>query len=100
MKPVDGRARDLFGHALDAIVERIAVVTVEVALKLGEQVRHDGVEIAGQKPRLEVRKCPPSHRVMDLSGGPVTPTVLRKRLAREQLSPAWERRVWEFLQAL
>ena len=61
LQPVDRRARDLLGHALHAVVVGPAVVAVEVALQLGEQIRDDRMEVAWEQPRLDVRKRPPAH---------------------------------------
>jgi hypothetical protein len=47
VQPVDRSARNLFGHALDAIIIGPTVMAVEVALILGEQIGNDGMEVAG-----------------------------------------------------
>ena len=47
-EPVDGTARRVFRHALDAIVIGPAVVTIEIAFPFGEEVSNDGLKVSGQ----------------------------------------------------
>jgi len=47
-EPVDGAPRGVFRHAFDAVVIRPAVVAVQVAFPLGEEVRNDRLKVAGQ----------------------------------------------------
>jgi hypothetical protein len=50
MQPVERCPGELLGHPLHPIVVRVAVVAIEIALVLGEQVGDDRMEIAGQQP--------------------------------------------------
>ena len=49
-EPFDGAPRGVFGHAFYAVVIRPAVVAVQIALPLGEEVGNDGLKVAGQDP--------------------------------------------------
>src|SRR5205807_2813903 len=58
MEPINRAARYVFGHALDLVVVRPAVVTIVVALPLGEQVRDDRAQLAAMIERFEVGRTP------------------------------------------
>ena len=74
MKPIDGAARDILGHSLDAVVEGPTVMTIEVTLPFGEQVRDDRLEIARPNTRLNPREHPATHRLVDLGRRPLSPS--------------------------
>jgi len=56
VEPVDRAPRHVFGHALDLVVKGPAIPAIEIAFVLDEQIRRDGMEIAGQNPRAHVRE--------------------------------------------
>src|SRR5882724_11428899 len=58
MDPIDGTLGDVFGHALDGVVVRPAIVTIKIAFPFGEQVRNDRAQLAAVPARLKVRGTP------------------------------------------
>src|SRR5262245_15007258 len=84
MKPVDGRLRHFLGHSLDFVVERITVVAVDVAPVLREEIRDDWVKIARQQPRLQIRKGPPSRRMVNLGGSPMPDPISGPGVVRQE----------------
>jgi hypothetical protein len=58
MQPINGSLRDILAHSLDMIVEGPAIMAVEIALVLCEQVTNDGVEFSGKQARLNVWEQP------------------------------------------
>jgi hypothetical protein len=54
VEPIDRPPGDILRHSLDPIVERPAVVAIEVALPLGEEIGNDGVEFAGLYARAQI----------------------------------------------
>ena len=71
VQPVDCATRRVFGHTFDAIVIRPAVVTIEVAFPLREQVSDDRLKVPWKHPGLEVRKHPAVHGLQDLGNRPL-----------------------------
>ena len=65
VQPVDRAPRHVLGHALHAVVERPAVVAIQIAFPLREQVGDDGVKIARQHARLDIGKQPAAHGAID-----------------------------------
>jgi hypothetical protein len=49
MKPIDGTFRDLLGHSPDTVIKGPAVVAIQIALVLGEEVTNDGVKLSGKQ---------------------------------------------------
>jgi hypothetical protein len=60
IQPVDGTARDVFRHAFDFVVEGPTVPAVEVALVFDKEIGRDGMKLAGQDARTNVRSQPPA----------------------------------------
>src|SRR5215472_14179601 len=91
--PINRALGDIFRHALHLVVKRPAVVAVEVAFPLGEEIRDDGVELARQDARFDVRKEPSPHAAVNQRGWPApfvricgrTVFVLWKPFVGEQL---------------
>ena len=57
MEPIDRTSRDVFGHALDLVVEGPAVPAVQVALVFEEKVRGNRVKLARQNAQR--KHCEP-----------------------------------------
>src|SRR5882672_48802 len=58
MQPIDGTLGDVLSHALDGVVVGPAIVTIQITLPLGEQVRNDRAQLAAMPTRLEIRRAP------------------------------------------
>ncbi len=65
-QPVDRALGRVLGHAANAVVEGPAVMAVEVALPLVEQVRDDRVEVARQNTRANPGEGPAAHGAVDM----------------------------------
>ena len=68
MQPIDGALRCVFGHSLHFVVEGPAVVAIEIALELGEEISDERMEIACGHTRADIGEEPALHRVVDLPG--------------------------------
>jgi len=75
-------ARRVFGHAFDAVVVRPAIVTIEIALPLSEQVRDGRLKISRQYARFEIRKHPSAHGLKNSGGWPIPLAGLQDMFVR------------------
>src|SRR5262249_31867094 len=99
MQEINRAFSDLFSHALHAVLERPAIMTIQIALPFGEEVRQQRAEFIGHDSRLDIwhqpaAECP--HAVVGVIEQPrllqiLTPFNLRedrfrqrKRLRRER----------------
>ena len=55
MDPIDGTLGDVFGHALDGVVVRPAIVAIKIAFPFRKQIGNDRSQIAAMPTRFEVR---------------------------------------------
>src|SRR5262249_41827201 len=97
MQPDDRRPRHFFRHALDTIVKRIAVVAIEVAFVLSEQIRDDRMEIARQEARFQERHRPATHGVQDFRDWPVAFAVSGPCLVSQKLRMLRKDWLWQLV---
>ena len=76
VQPVDGALRRIFRHAFYFVVEGPAVVAVEIALELGEQIGDERMEVARGHTRADIGKSQPC------GGGRCLPHFHRTLLGR------------------
>src|SRR6266550_3889187 len=58
MKPIDRALGNVFSHALDGVVVRPAIVTIEIALPFREQVRNHRAQLVAVPTRLKIGRAP------------------------------------------
>jgi hypothetical protein len=68
MQPVDRSLGGALGHPLDLVIERSAVLAVEIAFKFSEQISIREWKFARGHPGTNVREEPATHRVVDFAG--------------------------------
>jgi hypothetical protein len=71
MQEIDGATGNVFGHALDLVVERPAVPAIEIAFVLDEQIGSNRVQVAWKDARAQIGKQPAAHFAINLSVGPI-----------------------------
>src|SRR5215467_5830214 len=82
MEPIYRSARDIFGHAFNAIVKGPAVPAIEIALVFNEKIGGDRMKVAGQHTRFHVRQQPAAHRAIDRMPTPFSVSLRRALRAR------------------
>ena len=58
MQPIDRTPGRVFSHAFHFVVVRPAIVTIQVALPFGEQIRNDRPQVFVIPTRFEIRRAP------------------------------------------
>jgi hypothetical protein len=72
VQPIDGASGGVFAHAADAIIVGPAVVAIEIAFPLREEVGDDGPKFSGEHSGFKIGSHPAAHGFEDAIGGPVT----------------------------
>src|SRR5262245_38059577 len=86
MQPIDGASGHIFGHSLNAIVERPAIMAVQIAFPLGKKISDDRMKITRQHPRLNVGKTPAPQAAHDERPAPVS-LAIRSEWFLDEVSP-------------
>src|ERR1700738_4897774 len=70
VQPVNRALCGLFTHAFYAVVERPAVMTVEIALPLRKKMRNEGRKCPRKTGGLDIGKSQPVHPSQNRGGSP------------------------------